>query len=150
MRTLKRVVDRGDVRWIFEADIESFFDSADRAEWKKMREGRVADGFRMRLIGKCVHVAVLDGEAFTGRRFWLPIEAEWEVAWDLQGRRYAYDNDCQAVWVNTFIIHVVFFEDSAVVYCTHAGFYCTAYACLEVRARSEQEVTHDEFATISL
>ncbi len=34
VRTLKRIVDRGEVRWILEADIVSFFDSLDRTELK--------------------------------------------------------------------------------------------------------------------
>jgi RNA-directed DNA polymerase len=63
VRTLKRRVDQGEVRWIFEADIVSFFDSLDRTELKKMLEVRVADGSLLRLIGKCLHVGVLDGEA---------------------------------------------------------------------------------------
>ena len=62
MRTLKRIVDRGEVRWILEADIVSFFDSLDRTELKKMLEVRVADGSLLRLIGKCLHMGVLDGE----------------------------------------------------------------------------------------
>ena len=41
----------------------SFFDSMDRTELKKMLEVRVADGSLLRLIGKCLHVGVLDGEA---------------------------------------------------------------------------------------
>ena len=61
-RTLKRSVDGGAVRWIFEADIVSFFDSLDRTELKKMLGVRVADGSLLRLIGKCLHVGVLDGE----------------------------------------------------------------------------------------
>jgi group II intron reverse transcriptase/maturase len=64
VRTLKRIVDRGEVRWIFEADIVSFFDSLDRTKLKEMLEVRVADGSLMRLMGKCLHVGVLDGEAF--------------------------------------------------------------------------------------
>jgi RNA-directed DNA polymerase len=64
VRTLKRIVDRGEVGWIYEADITSFFDSLDRTELKQMLGVRVADGSRMRLIGKCLHVGVLDGEAF--------------------------------------------------------------------------------------
>src|SRR5262245_5730334 len=60
--TLKRHVEGGEVRWIFEADIGSFFDSLDRTELKKMLEVRVADGALLRLIGKCLHVGVLDGE----------------------------------------------------------------------------------------
>jgi hypothetical protein len=61
---LKQIVDGGEVRWIFEADIVSFFDSLDRTELKKMREVRGADGSLLRLIGKCLHVGVLDGEAY--------------------------------------------------------------------------------------
>jgi RNA-directed DNA polymerase len=57
------MVHQGEVRWIFEADIVSFFDSLDRTELKKMLEVRVADGSLLRLIGKCLHVGVLDGEA---------------------------------------------------------------------------------------
>jgi RNA-directed DNA polymerase len=60
--TLKRHVEGGEVRWIFEADIVSFFDSLDRTELKKMLEVRVADGALLRLIGKGLHVGVLDGE----------------------------------------------------------------------------------------
>lgn len=65
VRHVNRVADRGDVSWIFEADIVSFFDSLDRTELKKMLEIRVADGSLLRLIGKCLHVGVLDGEAFS-------------------------------------------------------------------------------------
>jgi group II intron reverse transcriptase/maturase len=61
VRTLKRIVDRGEVRWILEADIVSFFDSLDRTKLKEMLGIRVADGSLMRLIGKCLHVGVLDG-----------------------------------------------------------------------------------------
>lgn len=62
VRTLKRIVDEGEVRWIYEADIVSFFDSLDRTKLKEMLGIRVADGSLMRLIGKCLHVGVLDGE----------------------------------------------------------------------------------------
>jgi RNA-directed DNA polymerase len=62
VRTLKRIVDGGEVRWIYEADIVSFFDSLDRTKLKEMLGSRVADGSLMRLIGKCWHVGVLDGE----------------------------------------------------------------------------------------
>lgn len=63
VRTLNRIVDGGGVRWIYEADIVSFFDSLDRNQLKEMIGIRVADGSLMRLIGKCLHVGVLDGEA---------------------------------------------------------------------------------------
>jgi RNA-directed DNA polymerase len=63
VRTLEQIVHQGEVRWIFEADIVSFFDSLDRTELKKMLAVRVADGSLLRLIGTCLHVGVLDGEA---------------------------------------------------------------------------------------
>jgi len=63
VRTLEQMVHQGEVRWLLEADIVSFFDSLDRIELKKMLEVRVADGSLLRLIGKCLHVGVLDGEA---------------------------------------------------------------------------------------
>lgn len=62
VRILKRIVERGEVRWIYEADLVSFFDSLDRTALKEMLGIRVADGSLMRLIGKCLHVGVLDGE----------------------------------------------------------------------------------------
>jgi len=61
IRVLDRIVHRGEVSWILEADLVSFFDSLDRKELKKMLEIRVADGSLLRLIGKCLHVGVLDG-----------------------------------------------------------------------------------------
>jgi RNA-directed DNA polymerase len=63
VRTLKRIVDGGKVRWIYEADIVSFFDSLDRNKLEEMLGIRVVDGSLLRLIGKCLHVGVLDGEA---------------------------------------------------------------------------------------
>ena len=62
IRTLNRIVNEGEVRWIYEADIVSFFDSLDRTKLKEMLGIRVADGSLMRLIGKCLHVGVLEGE----------------------------------------------------------------------------------------
>ena len=61
VRTLDRIVHRGQVKWILEADIVSFFDSLDRKRLEKMPEVRVADGSLLRLIGKCLHVGVLEG-----------------------------------------------------------------------------------------
>jgi retron-type reverse transcriptase len=49
-------VHRGEVSWILEADIKSFFDSVDRKALREMLQIRVADGSLMRLIGKCLHV----------------------------------------------------------------------------------------------
>lgn len=65
IRALDQVVHRGEVSWILEADIVSFFDSLDRTELMKMIELRVADGTLLRLIGKCLHVRVLDGAEYS-------------------------------------------------------------------------------------
>jgi len=65
LRALNRVVFRGEVNWILEADIVSFFDSLDRIQLKKMLRHRVADGSLLRLVGKCLHVGVLDGEEYS-------------------------------------------------------------------------------------
>jgi RNA-directed DNA polymerase len=62
-RTLDQSVHRGEGEWIREADIVSCCDSLDRTELKRMRELRGVDGARLRLIGTCVHVGGLDGEA---------------------------------------------------------------------------------------
>jgi len=61
VRTLDRIVHRGEVSWILEADLVSFFDSLDRTKLAEMLEIRVADGSLLRLIGKCLQVGVLDG-----------------------------------------------------------------------------------------
>lgn len=56
---------RGKVSWILEADIASCFDSLDRTKLKEMLQIRIADGSLLRLIGKCLHVGVLDGEEYS-------------------------------------------------------------------------------------
>lgn len=55
----------GTVTWILEADIESFFDSIDRNKLKDELRKRIDDESLLRLIGKCLHVGVLEGEAYT-------------------------------------------------------------------------------------
>ncbi len=60
--TLDRVVHRGEVNWILEADIVSLFDSIDRKMLMEMLQVRVADKSLLRLVGQCLHVGVLDGE----------------------------------------------------------------------------------------
>lgn len=55
---------RGKVSWILEADVVSFFDSLDRTRLMEMLQIRVADGSLLRLLGKCLHVGVLDGAAY--------------------------------------------------------------------------------------
>jgi RNA-directed DNA polymerase len=58
-------VDRGECNWILEADIVSFFDSVDRTALAEMLQKRLVDGALLRLIGKCLHVGVLDGAEYT-------------------------------------------------------------------------------------
>ncbi len=65
VRALDRAVYQGKVSWILEADIVSFFDSLDRTKLKEMLQIRVADGSLLRLVGKCLHVGVLDGEEYS-------------------------------------------------------------------------------------
>lgn len=65
VRTLNQIVFRGEVSWILEADIMSFFDSVDRTMLVELLQAQIADGSLLRLIGKCLHVGVLDGEEFT-------------------------------------------------------------------------------------
>ena len=64
LRTLDRMLFKEGVEWVLEADIQSFFDSLDRAKLREMLNMRVADGTIKSLIGKCLHVGVLDGEEF--------------------------------------------------------------------------------------
>ena len=65
MRALHRVADRGVLNWVLEADIQSFLDNVDRTALRKMLQERVADGSLLRLVSKCLHVGVLDGEEFS-------------------------------------------------------------------------------------
>jgi len=63
VRALDRAVNRGKVSWILEADVQSYFDSVDRTKLAELLQTRVADGSLLRLIGKCLHVGVLDGSS---------------------------------------------------------------------------------------
>ena len=71
IRAVHRAADRGELNWVLEADIMSFFDSVDRKALVEMLRERVADGSLLRLVSKCLHVGVLDGEEFsrTGRGY---------------------------------------------------------------------------------
>lgn len=64
IRKLDEVITSGSANYILEADIVSFFDSIDRAMLMEMLRGRIADEKLMRLVGKCMHVGVLDGERY--------------------------------------------------------------------------------------
>lgn len=65
LRSLNRSVHRGQANWIIEADIVSFFDSLDRAKLMEMLRSRIADESLLRLVGKCLHVGILDGDAYS-------------------------------------------------------------------------------------
>ncbi len=64
LKALDRAVKEGRANVILEADVASFFDSIDRPMLEEMLKERIDDKSLMRLIGKCLHVGVLDGEEF--------------------------------------------------------------------------------------
>jgi RNA-directed DNA polymerase len=64
IRKLQGVIREGNANYIVEADIVSFFDSVDRKMLMEMLRGRIADETLMRLVGKCLHVGILDGERY--------------------------------------------------------------------------------------
>jgi RNA-directed DNA polymerase len=61
---LDRAAMRGEVNWVLEADVQSFFDSLDRTKLKEMLRQRVADESLLRLVGKCLQAGILDGEEY--------------------------------------------------------------------------------------
>ena len=65
LRALNRGARQGTLRYVLEADIVSFFDSLDRARLMEMLRERIADESLMRLVGKCLHVGILDGEEYS-------------------------------------------------------------------------------------
>jgi RNA-directed DNA polymerase len=65
IRALHLAADRGELNCVLEADIVSFFDRVDRTALLGMLRERVADGSLLRLVSKCLHVGVLDGEEFS-------------------------------------------------------------------------------------
>jgi group II intron reverse transcriptase/maturase len=65
LRELNRILWASEAGWVLEADIESFFDSIDREMLKEILRRRIADESFLRLVGKCLHVGVLDGEEYS-------------------------------------------------------------------------------------
>jgi RNA-directed DNA polymerase len=65
LRALNRAAYRGEISWVYEADIQSFFDHLDRTIVLDFIQERVPDGSIRKLVGKCLHVGVLDGEEFS-------------------------------------------------------------------------------------
>ena len=64
IRTLNREVKPWSVSCVLEADIVSFFDSINRPMLMELLRERIADESLMRLVGKCLHVGILDGEEY--------------------------------------------------------------------------------------
>lgn len=62
IRFLNAKAKKGQVNWVLEADIKSFFDSINRQRLQEMLQERVPDGSIKRLVGKCLNVGVLEGE----------------------------------------------------------------------------------------
>ena len=65
LKELVRVARKGGANIVFEADVKSFFDTVHRRTMLEMLEKRIADKSFMWLVGKCLHVGVLEGHAFT-------------------------------------------------------------------------------------
>jgi len=65
LRTLNQALFAGTVNWVVEVDIASFFDSLDRSQLLEMLRQRIPDGSMHRLVGKCLHVGILEGEERT-------------------------------------------------------------------------------------
>jgi len=65
VRRLNREVHEKNINWIIDADISSYFDTIDRKQLKSFMERRIADKDFMRLVGKCLHVGVLEGEQYS-------------------------------------------------------------------------------------
>jgi len=64
LRAVDQALRRYQGGWVLEADIVSFFDSVDRKALIEMLQTRIADGSLLRLVGKCLHAGVLDGEEY--------------------------------------------------------------------------------------
>jgi group II intron reverse transcriptase/maturase len=65
LRAVNQMAFHEGIGWLLEADIQAFFDSLVRTKLREMLQERIADRSFMRLIGKCLHVGVLDGEEFS-------------------------------------------------------------------------------------
>lgn len=65
IRALDKAAMRGKANWIVEADIRKFFDTVPHRRLMELIRNRVRDKSLERLIGKCLHVGVLEGEEFS-------------------------------------------------------------------------------------
>lgn len=60
LRALDNAVYHRGAKWVLEADIVSFFDRIDRKKLMELLQRRCDDKSLLRLIGKCLHVGVLE------------------------------------------------------------------------------------------
>ena len=60
IRALDDAVHRRGAKWVLEADIVSFFDRIVRKKLKELLQWRCDDKSLLRLIGKCLHVGILE------------------------------------------------------------------------------------------
>ena len=65
IRALNKLAYTGQVGWVIEADIQTFYDSMNYRMLMEMLGKRVADKSLLRIIGKCLNAGVLDGEVIT-------------------------------------------------------------------------------------
>jgi group II intron reverse transcriptase/maturase len=65
LRAVNQMASEERIVVILEADIQAFFDSVDRKTLVEMLQNRIADPPLLRLLGKCLHVGVLDGAEFS-------------------------------------------------------------------------------------
>lgn len=59
-RSLDKAARHGGASWVLEADIVSYFDRIDRKKLMELLQRRCADKSLLRLIGKCLHVGILE------------------------------------------------------------------------------------------
>lgn len=65
LKAFNEAVWRGEANFVLEFDIATFFDSLVRPKLMEMLSQRVGDKSLLRLVGKCLHVGILDGEEFS-------------------------------------------------------------------------------------
>jgi group II intron reverse transcriptase/maturase len=65
LKAINRMIDGEGVRVIVEADIKGYFDNIDRGHLMTMLRNRIADEKLLHLVGKCLHVGVLEGEEYS-------------------------------------------------------------------------------------
>jgi RNA-directed DNA polymerase len=65
IKAINRMAYEERVTVVLEADIQAYFDSIDRKKLMEMLQIRVADPSLLRLVSKCLHVGVLDGEEYS-------------------------------------------------------------------------------------